>query len=89
MGRSESGPFDIQSFDGGSPCLYRLRTDHLTSMSKFDYVLMHTEHMESRKLSSFDGHRVGRLLTSPVVMYAGIVYGPPTESPVCCVTWKM
>jgi hypothetical protein len=29
MGRSESGPFDIQSSDGGSPCMCRLRIDRL------------------------------------------------------------
>jgi hypothetical protein len=28
--------------------------DRLASMSKFDYVLMHTGFMRSRKLSSFD-----------------------------------
>jgi hypothetical protein len=26
MGRSESGPHEIRSSDGGSPCLCRLRT---------------------------------------------------------------
>jgi hypothetical protein len=56
MGRSESGPFDIQNFDGGSPHLCRLRTDRLAPVSKFDYVLAHTGHMESHKLSIFDGH---------------------------------
>jgi hypothetical protein len=68
---------------GGShrPC--RLRIDRLTSVSKFDYILTHTGFMGSRKLSSFDGHRVGRYLTSPIVMYTGIVYGPPTDNPEC------
>jgi hypothetical protein len=39
--------------------------------------------MESCKLSSFDGHWVGRSLTSHVVMYIGIVYGP-----MCGIAWK-
>jgi hypothetical protein len=55
MGRSESGSFDIWSFDGGSPHLCRLRTDHLALVSKFDYVLAYMGHMESHKLSSFYG----------------------------------
>jgi hypothetical protein len=60
----------------------------LAPVSKFDYVLAHTRFMESRKLSSFDGHRVGRSLTSTVVMYTGIVYGPPMDSLVCGIAWK-
>jgi hypothetical protein len=55
MGRSESGSFDIWSFNGGSPHLCRLRTDHLALVSKFDYVLAYMGHMESHKLSSFYG----------------------------------
>jgi hypothetical protein len=88
MGRSESGPFDIQSFDGGSSCLCRLRIDRLAPVSKFHYVLAHKGHMESHKLSSIDGRRVGQSLTSPIVMYAGIVYEPPTDSPACGIMWK-
>jgi hypothetical protein len=86
MRMSESGPFDIRSSDGGSSHLCQLRTNHLALVSKFDYVLVHTGHMESRKLSSFDCHRVGRSLTSHVVMYTGIVYGPPMDSPACGIT---
>jgi hypothetical protein len=59
MGRSESGPFDIRSSDGGSPHRCRLRTDCLAPVSKFDCILAHTGHMESSKLSSFDSRRVG------------------------------
>jgi hypothetical protein len=43
----------IQSSEGGSPCLCRLRTDRLASVSKFNYVMMHTRFMGSRTLSSF------------------------------------
>jgi hypothetical protein len=46
-----------------------------------DYVLGHTGFMGSRKLSSFNGHRVGRYPTIPAVMYTEIVYGPPTDGP--------
>jgi hypothetical protein len=35
---------------GGIPRLCRLRTDRLTPVSKFDYVLVHTRHMKSHKL---------------------------------------
>jgi hypothetical protein len=88
MGRSESEPFDIRGFDGGSPRRCQLRTDCLAPVSKFDCVLVHTGHMESSKLNSFDSRRVGRSLTSPVVMYIEIVYGPPTDSPTCGIAWK-
>jgi hypothetical protein len=73
---------------GGSPRLCRLRTDCLAPMRKFDYVLTHTKFMGYRKLSSFNGHRVGRYLTSPTVMYTWIVYGPPTDNLECGITWK-
>jgi hypothetical protein len=43
--------FRIQSSEGGSPHLSRLRTDRLAPVNKFDYVLMHTGFMGSRKLS--------------------------------------
>jgi hypothetical protein len=56
--------FHIQSSEGGSPRLCRLRTasvgPHATSI---DYVLMHTNYMGPHKLSNFDDHRVGRYLT--------------------------
>jgi hypothetical protein len=32
---------------------------------RIDYVLVHSGFMGSCKLSSFDGHRVGRYLTTP------------------------
>jgi hypothetical protein len=57
-------------------------------VTSIDYVLAHTGFMGSCKLSSFDSHWVGWYLTSPVVMYTGIVYGPPMDSPVCGITWK-
>jgi hypothetical protein len=47
--------FHVQSSEGGSPHLCRLRTDRLTPMNKIDYVLTHIEFIVSRKLSSFDG----------------------------------
>jgi hypothetical protein len=69
------------------PC--RLRTASVGSRwASIDYVLTHTGFMGSRKLSSFDGHRVGRYLTSPVVMYTRIVYRPPTDIPKCGIAWK-
>jgi hypothetical protein len=58
MGKIRVIYFYIRSSEGGSPHLSRLRTDHLASVSKFDYVLAHLGFMRSRKLSSFDGHRV-------------------------------
>jgi hypothetical protein len=65
MGRMRVNCFHIRRFEGGSPRLSRLRTDHLASVSKFYYVLIHTRFMGSRKLSSFEGHRVGRYPTIP------------------------
>jgi hypothetical protein len=88
MGMSESGLFSYSEFQGGSPYPCRLRTNCLSPLSKFDYVLAHAGHMESCKLSSFDGHRVGWSLTSPVVMHIRIVYGPPTDSLMCGIMWK-
>jgi hypothetical protein len=73
---------------GGSPRPCRLRIDRLASVSKLDYLLAHTGFVGSRKLSNFGSHRVGRSLTSPTVMYIGIMYMPPTDSPSCGVTWK-
>jgi hypothetical protein len=75
VGSSESGLMSDSELRGGSPYPSQLRIDHLAPVSKFDYVLAHTGFMGSHKLSSFDGHRVGRSLTSPTVMYTGIVYG--------------
>jgi hypothetical protein len=74
---------------GGIPCPCRLWTDRLTPVSKIDYILMHMEFMGSHKLSSFNGHRVGWSLISPVVMYTGIVYGPPMDIPACGIMWEM
>jgi hypothetical protein len=73
---------------GDSPRPSRLRTDRLAPVSKFDYVLMHTRFMRFCKLSSFGGRRVERSLTSPAVMYTGIVYRSPTDSPACGIAWK-
>jgi hypothetical protein len=69
--KGDSGLMSDSELRGGSlhPC--RLRTDHLVPVSKFDYVLTHTGFMGSHKLTSFYGHWV--------VMYTGIVYGPPTD----------
>jgi hypothetical protein len=89
MERSESGLISYSELRGGSlhPCW--LRTDHLAQVSKFDYVLLHTGFMGSRKLSSFDGCQVGQSLTSSIVMYTGIVYRPPTNSQACGIKWKI
>jgi hypothetical protein len=55
MGRSESGPHDIQSFKGGSPCLCRLRTVSVGPPAiSIDYVLKHMGYMSPHKPSSFD-----------------------------------
>jgi hypothetical protein len=56
MGRLRVDHFHVWNSEGGSPHLSQLRTDHLTPMSKFDYLLMHIVFMGSRKLSSFVGH---------------------------------
>jgi hypothetical protein len=87
-GKGESGLMSDSEPWGGSPCPCQLRINRLASVSKFDYVLMHTEFMGSHKLSSFDGQQVERSLTSPVVMYTRIVYVPSTDSPVHGITWK-
>jgi hypothetical protein len=58
--------FNVQSFEGGSPHLSRLRTDRLAQVSNFDYVMAHTGFMESRKLSSFVGHRDRSYPTVPL-----------------------
>jgi hypothetical protein len=42
MGRVRVIYFHIQSSEGGSPRLCRLRTDHLAPVNKIDYVLKHT-----------------------------------------------
>jgi hypothetical protein len=42
MGRLGVKSFHVQSSEGGSPRLNRLRIDRLASVSKFDYVLAHT-----------------------------------------------
>jgi hypothetical protein len=55
MGRLRVDCFHIQSSEGGSPCLCRLRTDHLALVNKIDYVLAHMGFMGFHKLSSFDG----------------------------------
>jgi hypothetical protein len=47
--------FYIQSFEGGSPRLCRLRIDRLAPVNKTDYVLARMGFMGSHKLSSFDG----------------------------------
>jgi hypothetical protein len=60
MGRVRVVCFYIQSSEGGSPYLCRLRTDRLALVSKFDYLLTHIGFIGSRKLRSSDGHRVGR-----------------------------
>jgi hypothetical protein len=54
-GRLRVDCFHIQSFEGGSHRMCRLRTNRLAPVNKIDYVLAHTGFMESRKLSSFDG----------------------------------
>jgi hypothetical protein len=87
-GKGESGLMSNSELWGGNPRPWWLRIDHLAPVSKFDYVLVHMWFMMSHKLSNFDGHRVGWSLTYPVVMYTGIVYGPPTDSPACGIMWK-
>jgi hypothetical protein len=65
MERSESGPHDIRSSEGGSSRLCRLRTTSVgPPATSIDYVLTHTDYMGPCKPSSFNGHRVGRYLTS-------------------------
>jgi hypothetical protein len=46
----------VQSSEGGSPHLCRLRADRLASVNKIDYLLTHMGFMRSGKFSSFDGH---------------------------------
>jgi hypothetical protein len=65
IGRVRVAYFHIWSSEGGSPHLCQLRTNHLTPVSKSDYVLAHTGFMGPHKLSSFDGHQVGQYLILP------------------------
>jgi hypothetical protein len=53
MGRRMSGLDCKFKAPRWSPRLRELRTDRLAPVSKFDYVLVHTGFMGSRKLSSF------------------------------------
>jgi hypothetical protein len=46
----------VQSSEGGSLRLCRLRNDCLAPVSKIDYVLTHTGFMGPHKHSSFVGH---------------------------------
>jgi hypothetical protein len=56
MGSSESGLHDIQSSEGGSPRLCRLRTMSVgPPATSIDYLLTHTCYMGLHKPSSFDG----------------------------------
>jgi hypothetical protein len=55
MGGLRVDCFHIRSSKGGSPCLCRLRTDHLALVNKIDYVLAQMGFVGSHKLSSFDG----------------------------------
>jgi hypothetical protein len=88
-GKHESELFSCLELWGGSPYLCRLRITLVgPCVSSIDYVLSHIGFMGSHKLSSFDGHRVGWYLTSPIVIYTEIVYGPSTDSPMCHITWK-
>jgi hypothetical protein len=52
--------FHVQSSEGGSSCLCRLRTMSVGPLgTSIDYILAHMGFMGTHKLSSFDGHRVG------------------------------
>jgi hypothetical protein len=65
MGRVRVVCFHVRSSKGGSPHLCQLRATSFGPWgTSIDYVLAHTGFMGSCKLSSFDGHRVGRCLTS-------------------------
>jgi hypothetical protein len=66
--------------------LCQLRTDHLSPVSKFDYVLAHIRFMGSSKLSSFEGHWIGWHNTTPSLMYTRIMYGPPIDAQ--GIAWK-
>jgi hypothetical protein len=75
---------------GGSPHLCWLRTIHSGTLSKY---LNCTECM---LILWFPVNRhslmilvVGRYPTIPLEMFTGIVYMPPTNSPMCGIVWKM
>jgi hypothetical protein len=87
-GKVDSSLISYSELRGGSTRPCRLRTDCLAPVSKFDYVVTHTRFMGSCKISSFDGRHVGWYLTTPTVIYTGLVYGPPTDSPKCGITRK-
>jgi hypothetical protein len=55
-GKVGNGLMLDSELQGSSHCSCRLKTDHLASVSKFDYVLTHIGVMGSHKFSSFNGH---------------------------------
>jgi hypothetical protein len=73
--------FLIRSSECGICRLCRLRPASVGPWgSSIDYVLTHIKFMGFHKLSSYDSRWVERHLTTLVVMYTGIVYGPPTDA---------
>jgi hypothetical protein len=88
-GKVESGLMSDLELLCGSTHLCRLMTVSVGPCgTNIDYVLTHMGFKGSHKLSNFNDHRVGRSLTSTAVMYIGIVYGPPADSPSCGIAWK-
>jgi hypothetical protein len=89
MGRRMSGLIWNLELRGGCPHLCRLRLASVGSKwTSFDYVLVHTRFMGSHKHSSFVCCWDGSYPTIPHGCLEGIVHGPPTDSPVCGITWK-
>jgi hypothetical protein len=58
MGRSESGLMIDSELRDGSPRSCRLKTDCLTLVNKFDYVLTYVRFLGSRKPSRFYNYLV-------------------------------
>jgi hypothetical protein len=80
--------WQIQSFEVVAPTCVSYAPIIWLRCASLSCVLTNTSSIEPRKHSSFHGRWVGLSLTSPIVIYTGIVYGPPTDSPVWGIVWK-
>jgi hypothetical protein len=75
---------------GGSPWLCRLRTIHSGTLNKYlNYTDLMLALWDPVNWRSSIIVVVGWYPTIPLEMFTGIVYEPPTDSPVWGIVWKM
>jgi hypothetical protein len=75
---------------GGSPCLCWLRIVRSGPLN--EYLIMYWSHVGFMGPVNWRSSMivvVGRYPTISLEMSIGIVYGPPTDSSACGITWKM